>query len=69
MNADMLTGDCISVLEYRSVALSAVGRGRAPRRNVSNPISPCFHPRPRIRPIWSAVLSVPLYLLQLLLRL
>lgn len=30
MNADMLNGDCISVLEYRSVALSVVGRERLP---------------------------------------
>lgn len=30
MNADLLNGDCISVLEYRSVALSVEGRERLP---------------------------------------
>lgn len=46
MNADMLNGDCISVLEYRSVALSVVGRERAPCQNCVHPILLCFSPIP-----------------------
>lgn len=58
MNADTLNGDCVSVLEYRSIALSVVGRKRLPCNNSGPPIGCYFPSHPCFNPIWSAVWSV-----------
>lgn len=50
MNADTLNGDCIGVLEYRSVALSVVGRERLRCQNSAHPIAVFFPPIPVLDP-------------------